>query len=60
VAIAQPAVVTVRELTLGNSADGRPITAVRIGDGPRKVVLIGDTHGGPEANTYHLLLDLDD
>jgi predicted deacylase len=44
----------VAELTLGTSGAGRPITAVRIGDGPRKLVLVGDTHGGPEANTFQL------
>lgn len=48
------------ELTLGQSYGGRPINAVRIGEGPRKVVLVGDTHGGPEANTYRLLLDVID
>lgn len=49
-----------RELTLGLSGDGRPITALRIGDGPRKLVLAGDTHGGPEANTYALVTRLAD
>jgi len=48
----------VADLTLGSSTAGRPITAVRIGDGPRKLVLVGATHGGPEANTYRLMLDL--
>lgn len=49
---------TSADLTIGFSTEGRPITAVRIGDGPRKLVLVGDTHGGPEANTYRLILDL--
>jgi predicted deacylase len=44
----------VAELTLGQSSAGRPITALRIGDGPRKLAVVGDTHGGPEANTYQL------
>jgi predicted deacylase len=48
----------VGELTLGVSGDGRPITALRVGDGPRKFVLVGDTHGGPEANTYQLAAQL--
>jgi predicted deacylase len=47
-----------RELTLGTSGEGRPISALRIGDGPRKLVLVGDTHGGPEANTYALASQL--
>jgi predicted deacylase len=50
----------VTNLTLGYSTDGRPITAVRVGSGPRKLVLVGATHGGPEANTYHLVRDLVD
>ena len=45
----------ISDITLGNSAQGRPITAVRIGTGPRKLVLVGNTHGRPEANTYQLL-----
>src|SRR5262245_13994494 len=50
----------VGELTLGVSGEGRPITALRVGDGPRKFVLVGDTHGGPEANTYQLATQLAD
>ena len=48
------------DLTLGTSTAGRPITAVRIGTGPLKFVLVGDTHGGPEANTYRLVVQLVD
>lgn len=51
----QPGVAAnVAELILGRSGAGRPITAVKIGDGPRKFVLVGDAHGGPEANTFEL------
>jgi predicted deacylase len=50
----------VTELTLGASGAGRPITAVKIGDGSRKFALVGDTHGGPEANTYQLASQLAD
>jgi predicted deacylase len=50
----------VDELTLGSSGEGRPITALRVGDGPRKFALVGDTHGGPEANTYRLATQLAD
>jgi hypothetical protein len=53
---AQPA--PPRELVLGLSAQGRPITAVQFGDGPRKLVVVGNTHGAPEANTYRLTLAL--
>ena len=51
---------SVTELTLGTSGQGRPITALRIGAGPRKFALVGDTHGGPEANTYQLAAQLAD
>ena len=46
------------DLQLGTSGAGRPVTAVKIGDGPRKFVLVGDTHGGPEANTFRLATEL--
>lgn len=46
------------DLTLGFSTAGRPITAVRVGTGARELVLVGATHGGPEANTYRLVRDL--
>jgi predicted deacylase len=48
----------VREFTLGSSAQGRPITVVQVSDGARKLVVVGDTHGGAEANTYRLTLQL--
>jgi hypothetical protein len=40
--------------SLGESAQGRPISAWRFGDGPRRIVLIGGIHGGYEANTIAL------
>ncbi len=43
---------------IGYSVEGRPITAHRIGDGPIKVVLVGDIHGGFEANTHILAQQL--
>lgn len=48
----------VAELLLGYSTEGRPITALRVGTGPRALWLIGGTHGRPEANTYQLVLAL--
>jgi predicted deacylase len=57
---ASQAAPSVTELTLGTSGQGRSITAVKIGDGARKFALVGDTHGGPEANTYHLVAQLAD
>jgi murein DD-endopeptidase MepM/ murein hydrolase activator NlpD len=45
-------------LTIGYSVEGRPLTAYRFGSGPYQVALVGDIHGGYEANTYDLLLEL--
>jgi hypothetical protein len=33
---------------IGMSAQGRPITAIRYGDGPRTVLVVGQTHGDEE------------
>ena len=46
------------DLVLGTSVQGRPITALRVGSGPRKLVLVGATHGGPERNTFQLATEL--
>lgn len=50
----------VTSLQLGYSSAGRPINGVRIGSGPHTLWLIGNTHGGPEANTYELVRQLAD
>jgi murein DD-endopeptidase MepM/ murein hydrolase activator NlpD len=44
------------EQVIGQSVQGRPIVAERVGQGPIKVVLVGDIHGEYEANT-HLLAE---
>jgi predicted deacylase len=54
----QPVNAAERTFVLGESAQGRPIDVVQFGDGPRKLVVVGATHGGPEANTYRLTLEL--
>jgi len=41
-------------VVIGHSVQGRPLTAYRFGQGPLKIVLVGDIHGGYEANTYEL------
>jgi predicted deacylase len=46
------------DFILGYSTQGRPIEAVRIGEGPRKLVIVGATHGWPERNTYDLSVQL--
>jgi predicted deacylase len=48
----------VRIIEIGRSAEDRPIEAVVFGDGSRKLVVVGATHGAPEANTYRLALAL--
>ena len=45
-------------VTIGQSVEGRPIEAHRFGEGRYKVVLVGDIHGGWEANTYELAQEL--
>lgn len=47
-----------REITLGSSTQGQPITALELGGGPRELWLIGSTHGEPERNTYELVIAL--
>lgn len=46
------------DVTLGSSTQDRPIDLVRIGNGPRKLVVVGASHGWPERNTYDLALQL--
>lgn len=43
---------------IGYSVEGRPLVAHRIGQGPVKVVLVGDIHGEYEANTHLLAQQL--
>jgi hypothetical protein len=43
---------------LGESWEGRPIEGHRFGTGPRKVVLVGNIHGGTEKNTHQLALEM--
>lgn len=57
-ALAQVELPAVVDLMLGVSTQGRPIQALRVGDGPRKLVLVGATHGAPERNTYELVSQL--
>jgi hypothetical protein len=57
-ALAQTPTPEVVDLTLGSSTQGRPINAVRIGSGSRKLVLVSATHGYPERNTYELAQQL--
>ncbi|MGD9703260.1 MAG: M14 family zinc carboxypeptidase [Acidimicrobiia bacterium] len=40
---------------IGTSANGRPIMAMRFGDGPRTVLVVGQTHGDEEGGLRVLL-----
>ena len=40
---------------IGTSAKGRPITALRFGEGPRTVLVVGQTHGDEEGGLRVLL-----
>lgn len=53
-----PSTVPVVDLTFGTSLQGRAIIGTRFGNGPRKLFIVSNTHGGPEANTYQLALAL--
>ena len=41
-------------IVIGRSVQGRPIEAYRFGNGTRKFVVVGATHGAPERNTQQL------
>lgn len=51
---ASPTIVP-RTVVFGQSVEGRDLTAYRIGDGERSVMLVGAVHGGFEANTTELM-----
>ncbi len=51
----QPRARARRTRQIGTSAQGRPIMAVRFGDGPRTVLVVGQTHGDEEGGLRVLL-----
>ncbi len=44
--------------SIGNSEQGRPITAYRFNDGQKNIILVGGIHGGYEWNTILLAYEL--
>lgn len=46
------------EFEIGRSAGGIPITAIRIGNGPKNIVLVGGLHAGFAPATVSLTLDI--
>ena len=53
-ALAPPSAPLVRPDLVGRSRGGQPITAHQIGDGRRRVLVLGGQHGAPEANSVNL------
>jgi hypothetical protein len=52
---AEPVHADTRSSVIGTSQNGQPLTLYQLGGGPRRVLLIGGQHGGPEANTVELV-----
>lgn len=44
-----------RSTVIGTSQEGTPLTLYTLGEGNRRILLIGGQHGGPEANTVELV-----
>lgn len=44
-----------REFTIGVSQAGSPLEVYALGAGPKRVLILGGQHGGPEANTVALV-----
>src|SRR5258708_37413956 len=44
-----------RTTSIGTSQDGSPLTLYMLGEGPKRVLILGGQHGGPEANTVELV-----
>jgi murein peptide amidase A len=53
--LARTALAEPRSSTIGASQKGVPLVMYAFGDGPRRVLILGGQHGGPEANTVELV-----
>jgi len=53
--LSQPSLADTRSAIIGTSQNGVPLALYQLGSGPRRVLLIGGQHGGPEANTVELV-----
>jgi hypothetical protein len=47
-----------RQVPLGRSAEGRPIDAYTVGEGPMAVIIVGGIHGAVELNSSALVWEL--
>jgi hypothetical protein len=54
-AIVAPAFAEPNSFTIGVSQGGAPLTLYQLGSGPRRVLVMGGQHGGPERNTVELV-----
>jgi predicted deacylase len=52
--LAQPASAEPRSSVIGSSQAGTPLVLYEVGNGPKRVLILGGQHGGPEANTVEL------
>jgi hypothetical protein len=52
---AQPASAEPQMTVIGASQDGSPLMLYQLGAGPKRVLLLGGQHGGPEENTVELV-----
>jgi predicted deacylase len=53
--MAQPVRAETRSSVIGTSQNGVPLMLYALGQGSKRVLLIGGQHGGPEANTVELV-----
>jgi hypothetical protein len=51
---AAPALADTRSTVIGTSQAGAPLVLYELGDGAKRVLVLGGQHGGPEANTVEL------
>src|SRR5258708_15400232 len=47
-----------RMSSIGTSQDGSPLILYTLGEGSKRVLILGGQHGGPEANTVELVCGL--
>lgn len=53
--VAQPAFAQTRSTVIGTSQAGTDLVLYELGRGPKKILILGGQHGGPEANTVQLV-----
>jgi len=56
--LVQPAFAEPRASSIGLSQGGAPLMLYALGDGPKRLLILGGQHGGPEANTVELVSGL--